>query len=250
VKSKSTEKRLYPEKILLTGMSSTNSKAAFTVEELSAEAILFPLQETQIISDAVKELFPRRNWTVFTSPNAVKLYFEALLSSGKNPAESLERIIAVGPETAKELELNNFHADALPTSTYDSAGLIKLLQEMECIQTKSFALPCSQAAADTLFQAMKQLTSSVKRIDFYKPHPSPKKALPAFDAGLFFSPSGVKTMMEYYGPLCLKDKEIGSIGKTTAASIQALFSRESVYPEQSSAVNAVKTLLQKLRCQD
>ena len=194
-------------KVLLTGIEETSNKAAAYVSEFGGEPIVCPTQKIQVIAEGVEA--PVADWVVFTSANAVKVFFSLY------PKVKIKNCAAVGPSTASHLGSNT-----LIPSEYSAKGLLELLKDKAEGQT--ILLPCSRKADNTLFDGLREFASEVTRIDTYEPV-SCDFELQEFDAVIFFSPSGFEAYLQKAGKASLLNKTVVSIGKKTYNALDFIF---------------------------
>ncbi|MDY6969972.1 MAG: uroporphyrinogen-III C-methyltransferase, partial [Spirochaetota bacterium] len=172
------EKLKWFDKLPLLGMNivvtRTRDQASDLVKklyQLGARTIEFPTieirQKENIIqlNKAIDEI-EVYDWIIFTSQNAVKIFFRILKDEGKD-ARYLGKtcVAAIGPATAKEL--NNFFIipDLIP-SKYVAEEILKEMREIG-VTGKRILLPCASEARKTLLEGLVELGAEVNRVDIY-----------------------------------------------------------------------------------
>ena len=134
---------LFGRRIVVTRAAQQAAELSERLRELGADVIEMPA--TQI---ARLDLAPLRteidrlslyNWLIFTSKNAISIFWEQLLGAGKD-ARVLAglNVAAVGPATAGALLEHGIAVDVIPTR-FVAEGLIEMLQTREHKFTPTFA---------------------------------------------------------------------------------------------------------------
>lgn len=123
------------QRILVTRAREQAEAFVRQIVSLGGEAICFPLlmirppQEPSVIDDvrAALHQLSSFDWIVFTSVNGVHYFFEWLQRFSDNDGlpESV-KVIAVGPETARALQLRGIEA-VYPPKEYQQEGIVELL---------------------------------------------------------------------------------------------------------------------------
>ena len=116
-------------KVLLTRPKELSSSLAVKLRRRGAEVLELPAIRTELTGDiaAVDAALGRLaaggyDWTVFTSPSGVRLFFEHLFETGDIRALAGVKIAAIGEGTCRELRKVGLRADFVP-SVYDAETL-------------------------------------------------------------------------------------------------------------------------------
>jgi len=224
---------LWGKRVLVT--RAREQAAFFTnrLERLGAQAIGLPL--IRIVREP--DLSPLHHafgalasydWIIFTSINAVEIFFDELLGRGKD-ARSLSgmSVGAIGPATARQLRQHGLQPDLVPTS-YCAEGLIEALHG-RLRPGQRVLLPRAHQARALLPEALRRSGAAVDEVCLYS------AGLPSdLDQDLvaqiraqspdyitFTSPSAVRNFVHIIGrerlPQAVASSCIACIGPITAA---------------------------------
>jgi uroporphyrinogen III methyltransferase/synthase len=144
------QKPLRHKKVLVTRARAQSSRFSQDIRNQGGEAVEFPMirivkriQEPALLQ-ALKEL-DRFDWLVFTSQNAVEVFFEALFYSGGDVRRLGQvKIAVVGNATAKALEIYHLHPDLVP-ETFVAESLWSELEPLLTREDKVLLLQGDQA---------------------------------------------------------------------------------------------------------
>ena len=151
-------KPLFGKRIVVTRTRSQSSQLIDMIQDLGGQPLEFPTIEMQKVQDnaklrvAIKYL---KDYTclVFTSPNAVEVFFEALEEANLD-ARSLAhlKIAAIGRSTNKALNGHGIHADIMPPKAVAESLADTLIEQLS---TSDYVLlPNSVLARDYLAQTL------------------------------------------------------------------------------------------------
>lgn len=164
-------KPLFGKSIVVTRTRAQASKLTVALRRLGADVIEFPtieiVEEDAAPLDDVLSSLSTYKWLVFTSQNAVHIFFRRLFASGLD-TRSLAgvKIAAIGPASADELHQYGLRADLVPEK-YVAEGLLKSF-EAESLQDKKILLPCSADARMTLTEGLGAQGATVDRVHIYR----------------------------------------------------------------------------------
>lgn len=173
------EKRpLFGKRIVVTRASDQAPALSGRLRELGAEVL-----EVPAVRIARLDLEPLRSaletltdydWIVFTSRNGVSLFWEQLLSSGRD-ARSLAgiRIAAVGAATAGALLEHGIAVDVIP-ERFVAEGLIEALRERADMAGASVLHVGAEGARDALRTGLGELGATVTLLPVYRSVPQPE----------------------------------------------------------------------------
>lgn len=163
---------------------------------------------------------------IFTSKNAVKIFFSHLASLNK-PIDTLKekRIIAIGLVTAAHLSAQGCPATDISTEETQE-GVVKLLNTMDLDDAYLF-LPRSSLSRPILANFFKERELRYQACDLYDTVShciQPKPDLDQIDEIIFTSPSTVQAFLEIFGALP-KGKKCLAIGPITEQTLLSAVSK-------------------------
>ena len=151
-------KPLFGKRIVVTRTRSQSSSLIHKIHDLGGKALEFPTIEMQKLEDnaklrvAIKYL---KDYTclVFTSPNAVEVFFEALEDAGLDSRSLAHlKIAAIGNSTNKALKTHGICADIMPPKAVSESLADTLIEELT---TSDYVLlPNSMIARDHLAKVL------------------------------------------------------------------------------------------------
>lgn len=205
------------------------SKAREMVAQLEAQgAVAVPLptisfeqpDRPNILQKALREL-ESFDWIVFTSPNGVRFFFEALQNSDKDHRTIADtKFACIGPSTAKALKKAGFGCDLLP-DRYVAEGLLEAFESSvgSTMTHLKVLIPRAQEAREILPNTLRVRGAEVLVAPAYKtvqPALPEEFVLTNSHRVLFTSSSTVKHWMELVGNPELACFCIGPITAQTA----------------------------------
>ena len=123
------------------------------IDSAQCKAAMAQLAETRLV--------------VFASANAVNLFFELLLGSGRDTRDLARcRVCAIGPETARTLESHGLRPD-LVAGEYTAEGLAEALEGWD-IAGSRVLVPRAQQARDALPQLLARRGAEVEFLPVYR----------------------------------------------------------------------------------
>jgi uroporphyrinogen III methyltransferase / synthase len=162
---------LFGKKIVVTRTRDQASVLAEKLRELGAEAVEFPtieIKKKDVLSKLEKAIgiIDQYNWIVFTSQNAVDIFFDTLREKGKD-SRSLGKIkiAAIGPATAKKLNGYFITPDIIP-SEFIAEEIISSMKKYR-LKNRRILLPCAAEARPALKKGLSELGAKVDRIEIY-----------------------------------------------------------------------------------
>lgn len=158
---------------------------------------------------------------IFTSVNAVSIFFAHLRGSGKD-ARSLNGItmIAIGSATAAHLGTCGIKADIVPEQ-FTSEGIISVLQTFG-VAGKNFLIPRAEQARDVIIRYIRENGGTCSIVPIYRAEiPSPASEIQSgIDVVTFTSSSTANNFIMLYGKQFLENKVIASIGPITTQTLK------------------------------
>ncbi len=157
---------------------------------------------------------------VFTSVNAVSIFFEHMRGSGKD-ARVLSgiKVIAIGSATTAQLSIYGVNADIVP-EIYTSEGIVSVLKDLG-VADKRFLIPRAEQARDVIIKYISDNGGTCSVIPIYRAEIPTSVASPPDDVDVvtFTSSSTADNFIMLYGKKILKDRIIASIGPITTETL-------------------------------
>jgi uroporphyrinogen III methyltransferase / synthase len=224
---------LFGRRIVVTRAAQQSAVLSDRLAELGADVIEMPA--TRI---ARLDLSPLRHeisrlddygWLIFTSQNAVSIFWEQLLGGGRD-ARALAglAIAAVGPATAGALLERGITVDVVP-ERFVAEGLLEKLGERNDVAGSKILYVTAEGSREVLPEGLTSLGASVSLIHPYRSIRDGtgasrlKKALESgtVSAVTFTSASGVRAYVDLVGEEIALRAPAVSIGPQTSAAIDA-----------------------------
>jgi uroporphyrinogen III methyltransferase/synthase len=182
-----------------------------------------------------------------TSPNGVKLLFEALARADLD-ARALAgvTVAAIGPGTARALAKHGVTADVVP-ERFVAEGLIEALADVEVEGTRVLVARAAEAR-DVLPQHLAERGAAVDVVALYEtvreqPSADAVEAAQAADYVTFTSSSTVTNLIEALGESFPADARVVSIGPVTSETARAAGLRVDVEAERHDIDGLLQALL-------
>ncbi len=219
---------LFGKKIAITRAPHQSFKLGEILTEAGAEIIycptidISPIKPNKRLSQAIDTVH-QYSCIIFTSTNAVSLFFEILYSRDKDTrALAGIKILPIGQATASFLESKGIIPDYLP-DTFTSEGIVEILKAAE-VTGKKFLLPRAEEARDIIVKFIKNKGGICDVIPIYRTalpkHVAPLDEKP--DIVTFTSSSTAKNFVTLYEKNVLKGTKIASIGPVTTKTLKNL----------------------------
>ena len=221
---------LHGRRVVVTRARAQASGLATTLRGLGAEVVELPairiepridIEEVQKVAGSlgIYEL------VCLTSPNGVRLLFEAMEAAGVD-ARALAgvTVAAIGPETARALAERGVLADVVP-ERFVAEGLIEALEDHEVAGARVLVARAAEAR-DVLPEALRERGAEVDVVALYEtvreqPGEDEIEAAQSADYVTFTSSSTVTNLTEALGDRFPKDARIVSIGPITSETARA-----------------------------
>ena len=157
-------KPLFGKRILVTRARAQASQFADLLEANGAEVIQFPTIKIQPIENVEVPSLNGYDWVIFTSVNAVEIFYERLREKGRDTrAFGASKICAVGPKTVEVLNNIGIYPDFVPSH---SSGRI-IATEMEDVDGKRILLPRAKIATADLPNGLREKGGRVDDLPLY-----------------------------------------------------------------------------------
>lgn len=160
------------KKILVTRSRQQASRFATLLQSYGAEPIEVPTIQIAPPSsweplDLALARIHAYDWLIFTSVNGVQAFVERCAVAGQSPAElRRQKVCAIGPATAKELEIHGIHVDVVPDE-YRAEAVVECLSAFP-IDGTQMLIPRAAIARDVLPLALRTLGARVDVVEAYR----------------------------------------------------------------------------------
>ncbi|MEE3337750.1 MAG: uroporphyrinogen-III C-methyltransferase [Candidatus Latescibacterota bacterium] len=249
---------LFGRRVLITRSREQSRPLRLMLEAEGGEVFELPLlhltgpENPAPLETALSEL-EHYDWVVFTSPNAVRFFFDPLRESGRD-ARALGhcRVAAIGSATASRLGEVGIVPDLTPTS-HSAAGLAEAFAQID-LEGARVLIPSSALGATELDQELERRGATVARVTAYENLPPVPESVSipeeltddAIDCVVFASPSAVDHFCTVLGRTHalqhLEKADIAVIGPTTAGAIIDLGLKPEIQPASSSVEDLVAAI--------
>jgi uroporphyrinogen III methyltransferase/synthase len=243
---------LHGRRVVVTRARAEASGMAATLRELGAEVVELPAIriESRIESDVVLaavEVIEEYALVCLTSPNGVRLLFEALEAAGKDArALAGATVAAIGPGTARELAAHGIRADVVP-ERFVAEALVEALAAVE-VEGRRALVARAAEARDVLPDALRERGASVDVVALYEtvreqPDEDAVAAAQAADYVTFTSSSTVRNLLEALGERFPAGARVVSIGPVTSETARELGLEVDVEAERHDVDGLIAALL-------
>jgi uroporphyrinogen III methyltransferase/synthase len=221
---------LHGRRIVVTRARAQASGLAATLRDLGAEVVELPAIriEPTIESDEVRnaiEQIGEYALICLTSPNGVRLLFEAMDKAGLDTRSFAGvAVAAIGPGTARALAKRGVAADIVP-ERFVAESLVESLQTVE-VEGKRVLVARAADARDVIPEWLGNRGARVDVVALYEtvreaPDPAAVEAAKAADYVTFTSSSTVRNLTEALGDRFPREARIVSIGPVTSEAARA-----------------------------
>jgi uroporphyrinogen III methyltransferase/synthase len=232
---------LHGQVVAVTRARAQASELAARLRELGAEVL-----ETPAIRIEPRSVLLARPETYdlicFTSPNGVRVYFEALDRDARALAGAT--VAAIGPGTAAELERHGIRADVVP-ERFVAEGLLEALPD---VQGMSVLVARAAGARDVLPKGLRERGASVHVLPLYDTvaEPIAGEALERATYVTFTSSSTVHYFLDGGGALPDGARAV-SIGPVTSETLRERGIEPHVEAEQHDIDGLVGAIVEDVR---
>ncbi len=249
------QRPLFGKRIVVTRATQQAPILSEKLRELGADAIEMPA--TQI---ARLDLAPLRtsidnigdyNWLIFTSQNAVAIFWEQLLGRGKDSrALAGLRIAAVGPATAGALLEHGITVDLIP-ERFVAEGLLESMSDRDDVAGSKVLYVTAEGARDILPTGLREIGAELAIIEAYRTIPDgagAEKLARAIEAGkvdlaTFTSASAVRGYVDAVGEDLALRIPAASIGPQTSDALREAGIEVGAEAEESTIDGLVSAVL-------
>jgi uroporphyrinogen III methyltransferase/synthase len=166
------QKPLFGKRIVVTRAAQQSEALTEKLLELGAEVIAMPAtriarMDLSPLREEMKRLGDYQ-WLIFTSRNAVSIFWEQLLGSGRD-ARALSGLLvaAVGPATAGALLERGITVDVIP-ERFVAEGLLEKLSDRDDVAGARVLYVTAEGARETLIDGLSERGAEVTVIRAYK----------------------------------------------------------------------------------
>ena len=243
---------LYGRRVVVTRARAQASGLAATLRGLGAQVVelpairIEPTLDTDAVRDAVADLHTYA-LVCLTSPNGVRLLFEAMAAGGRDArALANATVAAIGPGTAAALERHGVIADVVP-QRFVAEALIEALAEVD-VSGRPVLVARAAEARDVLPDALAERGARVDVVALYEtvretPTDDAIEAAAAADYVTFTSSSTVRNLLDAVGDRFPRDARVVSIGPITSATARELGLEVAVEAERHDVDGLVEALV-------
>lgn len=190
------------------------------------------------------------DWIVFTSQNAVRIFWDELCALGLDAgALSNARIAVVGPATAASVEGRGMPIELAP-ERFAAEGLLEAMRARRDVAGKRVLYPVAEGAREILFEGLRAIGARVDAIPIYRsvsvsePATELRNALlrGEIDAVTVAAPSAVAGLVAAVGADAAARTAIISIGPVTTRAALAAGLTVAAEAESSTSAGLVEAL--------
>ncbi len=229
---------LFGKNVLVTRAADQAGELTSLLEAQGARAVECPTiamapPESWVAVDEAIERLPSVDWTIFTSVNAVRFFFDRLAYLERDTrALGNSLVCAVGPKTALALARRGIRADLVPRD-YKAEGVVDAFARID-LEGKTVLLPRADRARDVIPTHLARKGATMLAPVLYRnvtPQALPEGVLETLrareiDIATFTSSSTVENLAAIVGPERLPELLdgvlIASIGPITSESCRRL----------------------------
>lgn len=243
-----SKKRLFGKKIVVTRTREQASKLTKELAKYGAHITEVPVikiveyDDQTELENAINNI-EHYEWIIFTSQNAVKIFFKIIYKLGFDARFlSSVKIAVIGEATANELIQYGIKADIVPKN-YVAESLLDEFTEIKI--NKKILLPCSKQARLTIKEGFESRNVDVDRVHIYeidKPEISDDvfSSVKNADFVTFTSASTVNNFYEHFkktNAIC------AAIGPITAGAIKSKQKEPEIIAEKYTIEGLVDAIL-------
>jgi uroporphyrinogen III methyltransferase/synthase len=244
---------LHGLRVVVTRARAQASGLAATLRDLGADVVELPAIriEPRIETDAVREAVAAIGeyaLVCLTSPNGVRLLFEALAAAGRDArALAGATVAAIGPGTRRALARHGIAADVVP-ERFVAEALVEALAGVE-VEGRRVLVARAAEARDVLPEALRERGAEVDVLPLYEtvreePDADAIEAAQGADYVTFTSSSTVRNLTEALGERFPAGARVVSIGPVTTDSAVAAGLTVDVEAERHDVEGLLAALLE------
>lgn len=242
---------LFGKKIVITRTRQQASILSKQLNGLGAGVIEFPTIEIKPktnqneLKTAINNI-QDYNWIIFTSQNAVNIFFDVIKKNGKD-ARSLHnsRIAAIGPATAAELNKYCLEPDIMP-SEFVAEDVLKEMKKSG-VKGDRILLPCATEARQTLKEGLVSLGADVDRIHIYNtviPEQISEEIISDIKSADIITFTSSSTVKNFYSIIENTSAMLASIGPVTSGTLKKLGHEPDIEASEYTIDGLVRAILE------
>jgi uroporphyrinogen III methyltransferase/synthase len=247
---------LHGRRVVVTRARAQASGLAAELRALGAEVIELPAiriearLDTDEVRGAVADLHSYA-LVCLTSPNGVRLLFEAMAAQGRDARALANAVVAaIGPGTAAALAEHGVIADVVP-DRFVAEALVEALSGVD-VAGRPVLVARAAEARDVLPQALTERGGAVDVVALYEtvrepPEPQAVEAAQTADYVTFTSSSTVRNLLEALGDRFPGTARVVSIGPVTSETARELGLEVAVEAERHDPSGLVAALIDDAR---
>ena len=232
------------------------------IEAMGGNALSFPVIEVRDIEDkqpldealaSLKEY----SWIIFTSAYGVRYFVRRLRQIGiKLPVESMPRICAIGPATAREVQESGYRVELIPEK-YVAESLIEALEKyhggLQALSGRRVLIPRAAEAREVLPEALAAAGIRVDAVPCYqtvrvKPAPEILQQLSNQkpDMLVFTSSSAIRGFVDVLGKdagvRMLLESAVAVLGPITGNTAESFGKSAEVLPGENTIASLLEAM--------
>lgn len=194
----------------------------------------------------------RYQWVIFTSQNAVEIFWTALRESGRD-ARALAscRIAAVGPATGDALEAHGLAPDLVP-ERFVAEGLLERFREEPGVRGACVLYLAAEGARDVLPKGLRELGAEVQLVLCYRSVPDREAGerlrdcveRGEIDLATFTSAAAVHAFVDAVGTGTARRVPAASIGPVTSDALRAAGMEPVIEATRSTMPDLVEAIIE------
>ena len=243
---------LHGRTVVVTRARAQASGVAKTLQGLGAQVVELPAIRIESLTGtdearAAAKAIGDYDLICLTSPNGVKLLFEAISEAGLDArALAGATVAAIGPGTARALAAEGIAADVIP-ERFVAEALVEVLEDVE-VEGKRVLIARAAEARDVLPDALRERGASVDVVALYEtvreaPDEKAIAAAQGADYVTFTSSSTVKNLTEALGERFPAAARIVSIGPVTSETVREVGLEVAVEADRHDVDGLLSALL-------
>ena len=250
------DRPLFGCRIVVTRARTASSALSAALWDAGAEILELPVTyivplDAAPLNRAIAQL-AAYGWVIFTSQNAVELFWEALRALGLD-ARALTRakVAAVGPATAEALLARGLAVDVTP-DRFVAEGLLAALGTRDDVRGMRVLYAAAQGARDVLPRGLSAIGADVDVIPIYRTEQASEDAAPLrirlerseVDLVTFTSASAVNAFVAAVGVDAARRAPAAAIGPVTTDAARAAGLHVAVEATKSTIPGLVDAIVQ------
>jgi uroporphyrinogen III methyltransferase / synthase len=243
---------LHGRTVVVTRARAQASGVAKTLQGLGAQVVELPAIRIESLTGtdearAAAKAIGDYDLICLTSPNGVKLLFEAITEAGLDArALAGATVAAIGPGTARALAAEGIAADVIP-ERFVAEALVEVLEDVE-VEGKRVLIARAAEARDVLPEALRERGAEVDVVALYEtvreaPDEKAIAAAQGADYVTFTSSSTVKNLTEALGERFPAAARIVSIGPVTSETVREVGLEVAVEADRHDVDGLLSALL-------